>query len=371
MLNTYYFLGDQISVKRHIANGVIWSAIPLVRPDASLIVLLNVVVLMYYYYRKKNNLAILTVISIFGASLLPSLAYYGYSYFQLGSFSVSASSRAFALQEGAASLLGMHYSTATLRLFLLTPAILFVFFATWGFEELKRNETVRLLAWFSALSITVYILLLTLVSPVNYGAERYLLPVAPLAALLVSVGVGVIWVHAVRRKRYLVPLFMVLVLIILPVASIVNSAAAESRRGLAFDVIVERNIVEYINRIAEQNSTILIYEVQDRFYLRPDLSLLSLDGITDGKVGFYLDDGDIHGFLLEHRPRYWLANEAVHYRPFLAESILRDVIDATEDQEITSVRIGDISFTSLGSREDPLLPGFSAYTRLYRIDYED
>ena len=104
---------------------------------------------------------------------------------------------------------------------------------------------------------------------------------------------------------------------------------------------MEREIVEYINKIAEENSTILIYEAQDRYYLRPDISLLSLDGITDGKVAPYPVNGDMYGFLLEHRPMYWLANDAVEYRPYLAQSVLMDVINATVDVETATVRIGD------------------------------
>lgn len=228
ILNSYYLLCDEASIKRFYGNGVIWSLIPLVRPDASLIVSLNVLMLVYYYIAKKKYSLMRTTLAVFVLSVAPSLAYYSYSSLQLGTFSVSAYSRAFALREGASSLLGVHYSSAVFRLFLLSPAILFVFFAMWGFAEMTRSGSLRLLALFSGLSIAAYITLLALISLVTSAVERYSLPIIPFIALLLSIGEGAVWALANERRQYLVPMFLVLSLIILPVVNTINSAIAET-----------------------------------------------------------------------------------------------------------------------------------------------
>jgi predicted type IV restriction endonuclease len=81
------------------------------------------------------------------------------------------------------------------------------------------------------------------------------------------------------------------------------------------------NVIDYINTIADENVTILIYEVQDRYYLRSDLKVLSLDGITDGKVDNYY----------------------ITFRCF---------------------------FGNIKTRNETMTTGFAGYEELYRLDYD-
>ena len=104
---------------------------------------------------------------------------------------------------------------------------------------------------------------------------------------------------------------------------------------------------------------------------RPDLHVLSIDGITDGKMAPYLDSGDVLAFLLRYRPEYWVANDSVFYRPFLEESILRRAVEAVGGRETGSIEIEGIRFTNLKVRHDEPVPGFAGYRQLFSLSYPD
>jgi hypothetical protein len=140
--------------------------------------------------------------------------------------------------------------------------------------------------------------------------------------------------------------------------------------GFTFDLITEKGLVEHLNQTLERNATILTYEMQIRYRLRPDLRLLSLDGVTDGKVAPYLESGDMTAFLKKYKPQYWLANDAVNYRPYLSTSILRPVMEKAGQQEGRSLQVEGITFTNVRTRKEPLVWGFAGYKQLYRLTYE-
>jgi hypothetical protein len=125
-------------------------------------------------------------------------------------------------------------------------------------------------------------------------------------------------------------------------------------------------VINTVNSFAEKNCTILAYEVQDRYYLRDDLDLLSLDGIVDGKIIPYYQD--VTGFLLRYQPDYWLANDAVNYRPYLFKSILRDVMGRASTLNST-VEINGIRFTNVWVASVKSTPQFSSVLYIYKIDY--
>jgi hypothetical protein len=97
--------------------------------------------------------------------------------------------------------------------------------------------------------------------------------------------------------------------------------------------------------------------------------VLSLDGITDGKVAPFLASGNMHGFLMRHRPDYWVANEAVFYRPYLANSVLRRVVDAIGDQEGASIQMDGIVFRNRTISHEEGIPGFAAHRQIFELSY--
>jgi hypothetical protein len=163
-------------------------------------------------------------------------------------------------------------------------------------------------------------------------------------------------------------LFLILIFFI-PYFKVTAYIAQEWNNHFDFDTIAEKNMIEYVNKEAEPHSTLLTYEVQDRYYLRQDINLLSLDGITDGKVAPYLSTSKMDEFLKKYRPNYWLANDAVNYRPYLQKSILKNVLDSLTNFNKDTVQISDITFIKIYTNPAPKRKSFAHSNYLFRIKY--
>jgi hypothetical protein len=166
---------------------------------------------------------------------------------------------------------------------------------------------------------------------------------------------------------------LVLILFVVkPTAVVVGEAVSQSSRGYSFDEIVEKEAIDLVNRVAAPGDTLLAYEVQDRYALRADVTLLSLDGITDGLVNPWLESGDMGGFLHRYRPDYWLANDAVDYRPYLRRSILSDVVRRfRQDTSAATHEVEGIRFSLIARRSRPMPRGFAGWRMLLQLDYLD
>jgi len=348
--------------------GVVWSAIPLVRPDALVVVLLSLLALIIVHRRERKS--VLSLIGVFLLSLLPALLYFGYSYVTLGVPSTSGYCRTFAMRETARRVSGFYFSSSALELFSSYPLFFWLCFLLWGAVRRRKDSTYLMVFLFSALVIGSYFFMFSFVFPAGWDVERYMLPVVPFIALGTGTGLAEAWGLLSKRKYGIVLLMAIFFFLSSPVVRAAIRVKEQSERGLTFSVITERRIIEYINQIAEEGATVLIYEVQDRYYLRSDLELLSLDGITDGKIIPYLDSGDITSFLWRYQPRYWLANKAVFVRPFLAHSILREVVEQTGEREGSSIEIEGITFVNLRVSREPRIANFASYRQLYLLVYE-
>jgi len=347
---------------------LICSLIPLVRPDAIIIVFFNLIILLYLFFRNKKLLFLTLTLFLF--SLLPSIFYFGYSYLTLGTFSVSSYCRAFALKESAKTYSGFFYSLSAIKLFFKFPWNIGIGFTLWGWEKYRKQSSVhQYLVYFSFLVLTSYLLMLSFISPVTNSVQRYILPTIPFLIPFASIGFDD-FLNILMKKKYNTLLIGLFLLFMLPILSVTKKVIGETKRGLTFNIITEKGIIDYLNAIGDPNATVLVYEVQDRYYLRPDLKLLSLDGITDGKIAPYLNNENISSFLWKYKPKYWLANDAVFYRSFLSKSILKQVVEKSGKIEGDSVRIDGITFTNIRIRKEPMIKGFAAFRQVYKINYE-
>ena len=91
--------------------------------------------------------------------------------------------------------------------------------------------------------------------------------------------------------------------------------------------------------------------------------------LTDGKVAPFLATSDMRSFLLRHRPDYWVANDAVFYRPYLANGILRRVVEAIGSREGASLASDGIVFTNIHVNRAGRVPGFAGYRQLFALSY--
>lgn len=343
-----------------------WALLPMVRPDAVLLVPLAALVLL-----RAGPVAIgpSRVLGALAAASVPALLYFGASWILTGHASAPAACRGFALREGAARLFGIPYALGGVFAFSASPLVLLGLFALAGRPSPRTRGTGSATWRWALLSVATYAFVVTFVSPVAGGTDRYLLPVVPLLGLAAARPLDRVATLRLAGRDVLLPGALVVALAAVPLARVVLDARAESRRGYALDTILEREIAERVNAALPSGGTVLAYEVQARYYLDRGVRLLSLDGITDGRVAPYLASGDMGAFLRAERPALWIANDAVRYRPYLARSILRYASDALGTRTGQSLEIDGVRFTLLAVNERPRIPDFAGWTQLVRLEY--
>ncbi|HVK37326.1 MAG TPA: hypothetical protein VNA88_02245 [Candidatus Kapabacteria bacterium] len=354
--------------------AAVWALMPLSRPDATLLVPLQIAAL-WIAGPQRSARTLATLVGAAAVAAIPAALYFGYSYTTLGTISVSSKCRAFALKESADRIGPILLSRKALGY--LGSILYAIALGGLGLDLLRRDRRTTWIGLYGGAAMLMYPVLLVFVQPVTNDLPRYFLPIAPFIVL----GAGRALAEAERRLRaeehparawIISAAIVVLLFVVRPPLAVLGEAVEQSRRGYRFDEIVEREVVERVNAIALPGQTVLAYEVQGRYWLRPDVSLLSLDGITDGLVAPYLESADMGAFLRRHRPEYWIANDAGDYRPYLRRSILQRAIEAFErDRGATSFAIEGITFELLARRERPMPRGFAGWTMLVRLGYDE
>jgi hypothetical protein len=345
---------------------LVWAALPLARPDAVALVLLQFIALWVYLPGKRSA----NFLRLLGAGIIaaiPSVLYFGYSWVTLGAVSVSSRGRAFALHEAAQKLGPIFFSKPAL---VYLGSILYaLLLAALGLDLFRRDTPTRWLALYGAGALIIYPVLLVFAQPVTNDLPRYFLPIAP----IIVVGIARIfrqWREQPARLWAAVTIVLAVAFVLKPAGSLLGDAIDQRGRGYSFDEIVEREAAETVNRIAKPGDTLLAYEVQDRYYLRDDIGIMSLDGLTDGRVAPFLASGDMAALLKQHRPEYWLANSAVDYRPYLQNSILHDVVERCDrDSSLQEVTLEGITFRLVQRRTRPMPRGFAGWTYLFELGY--
>jgi hypothetical protein len=347
--------------------GATWAAIPLARPDATIVVVLEALALWRGGQARGGVRALPLAIGL-AVAAIPALTYFGYSEAHLGTWSVSSQNRAFALKETASTIGPFSYSTATLRF--LASHIVVVAAAAYGCVALARTRSTRWLGACIAGGFVAYVLLLTVVSPVTDDADRYLLPTAPLIAVAVAAAFGQVERRLSSQRAVALVTVAGLVLIGGQGVKRVIDAIGVRNSNYPFAQIMEEDLAHRINAVAPPGATVLGYEVQDRYFLRRDIDLISLDGITDGKVAPYLERHDMGAFLRRYRPTYWAVNDAVNYRPFLVKSILHGAARSAANLGVgKTVTVAGIHFQVVARRPAPPPAGFAGWTLLLHLTY--
>ena len=348
--------------------AAVWAMLPLARPEAAGLVALHVLALgITGPFRDRRVLGRLIAAAALAA--LPALAYYGYSELTLGTPSTSSQGRSFAWREFSGRL-GPFYLSLDAVKYVLSPPFVFGFlFGTVGLAFMARGRRLRWLGLYGLGGIAMYLVLLTFVSPAGYDTRRYFVPVVPLIA------VGLAWglAHIGHGRRRLPALGLALALVVAPA---VLTAATETRtlrqRDYSLDQIMEREAARNVNRLARPGDTALAYEVQVRYFIRPDVQVLSLDGVTDGKVHPYQASADMAAFLRRYKPRFWIASDATgaSARPYLRRSILETVIRRFKaEPELREIRVAGIGFRLAAVRQSPMPAIFGGWTRVFELTY--
>jgi hypothetical protein len=367
---------DAVTLRALGPLAVVWALLPLARPESALLVPVEILALWLTRDRSRRDLGLMAAAACLAA--IPAVAYFAYSQAKLGVPSTSTAGRSEWLREHGDKFGPFYTSSYALR-YLFTSPIVFSFVpALAGLVLLARRPSriARFAALAAAGAIGAYFLLLTFVSPGFLDTGRYLLPIAPFVAVGIA---GVFGALAQRRVALLVAAAVAGVALVGVPAVRVLTDDARGLRNLpfTFDNNLQRGAADILNRSAERGSTVLAYEVQVRWFLRSDLTVLSLDGITDGKVLPYIRDRDITGFLRRYRPRYWVADPsadppepgAQRSAYITASPLGRAMARLRADPSLRSVREDGIEFRVLAWRPEPLPYRFGPWTAVLELRY--
>ncbi len=346
---------------------LIWAILPLARPDATVVVLAEAAALVLAGPWNRLQAARVTAIALVVAAV-PAAGYYGYSLVHLGTFSTSASERAFALHEAARHWLGpFYFSPDALRQLFGTFWVVVTVPGLAGLGLLAWKRQTRWLGFVGGVVLVGYVFLLTFISPGWYDTPRYLLPVTPVLAIgaarclcsvrVPRVGLGVLCLAALLIGG-------------LSLKDLHHRVVWLRSLGLTSNEVFERDVVSRINTLAHPGDKLLAYEVQLRYYLRSDVSVLSEDGITDAKVRPYQAPTRMAAFLLRYRPNWWIADGNVATRPYMRGSVLDQVFMTFKaDRGLKSQTLDGIRFILVARRSRPLAPGFGGWQMLFRLSY--
>lgn len=338
-------LVDSISKKNSIKFYLSASVLPLIRPDAMVLSLLGFVI-----YWSMNKYSIKNL-AYFALSLLPFILYISYSYIFTGTYSSSSYCRSFALAENASTLLGFKFSLSTIISFISFPAVILLL--------LNFRKPIRNIDTFTLLCFIIYLIVFSFIKPIANHPERYLAPVF----ILLSMNIVLKYSDIDQLKGKVNLIFytiatLVLIMIVVKVNKYHNSYNSNQ--------VLEYSLAQVINEI-ENDSKILTYEVQSRYFIDDRHKIISLDGIIDGKVAPYLESSKMIDFINEYKPDYWVANDAVEYRNYLKNSELYEIYNL-EIELGETIKLENINF-KLVHKNDEDLGKLANWKKIYKLTY--
>jgi hypothetical protein len=343
--------------------ALVWAALPLARPEAAVLVAIQAVVL----WRRTGALRPLAL--TLGLAALPALAYFGVSEASLGVLSTSTEARAAALREGADRLGPLYVTSAGLDFVDSLPFVFAFAPGLVGLWLLARRGAARWVGAYGLAAIAAHLFLVTFVSPSGFETGRYLTPA------IAFVAIGLAGALAALRGRRLEPVALVLAagLVVVPAAIRAEERVSEQRRlPLSLDEVTDAGAARVVDRLARPGDTVLTYEVQVRQRLRDDVDVLSLDGVTDGKVRHYRSPARVGAFLRRHRPRFWIASApaVLRFRRFLRGSPLDHVATSfAADPRLRERSADGIRFRLLARRRTGVVRLFGGWTALFELRY--
>jgi hypothetical protein len=350
-----------IEARDALPLAVVFGLFGLSRPDVGLFVPIILFALWAFGpLRDWHNLRV--VLALTAVALIPAAAYYLYALAETSAISVSSETRTYDNKLIAHKVGSIYYSNQALT-YLRSMWEVFIVAAI-GLVLAWRGRRSRWVLVCALLGIALYATAL-IFYPVTTYTERYFLPATPLIGLLAAM------VIARTSGRVAVALGAIALIATGPWAlRPIGTARAEREKGYTFNEITEREAAQRVNAIAPHGSAVLAYEVQDRWNLRDDLTLLALNGIIDGKVFPYREDADMTGFLERYKPATWIANDPVNHLPYSKNGVLGEVYRQLRRQALGStIKRDGIRFKLVAKRDRPIPSGFAGWRYIVQLSY--
>lgn len=236
----------------------------------------------------------------------------------------------------------------------------------------SRNQKEVLITLFSSFS---FLILFLIFNPGGYGA-RYLFPIKPLNIIFVITGIYYLWKKIGRRflkkvniNKENFQIFTVLIIISLGVLYIPIQTYDNYQTSINSDINVDINDtlgkkhIEKINKYVDEDDTVLLYEIQNQYYL--EAQAISMDGIVGGEILPYLygeKKGDLTQFLLDYEIDFIVSGDIdTERRTEYKDTILIEIYDRAKHSDIND------DFTINGIHFENLMEHENSY--LVKVDY--
>lgn len=314
----YYFL-----TKRKYKLGLITSgSLYLVRPEFFLIsIFSNIYILKNFINKKFKNIRSGIFYSLL--SFAPPVIFHCYMYYHTQQLIPSSIlGRAYRSWENEATWINNLINSFGSLSFGYGKLIYICFFIIliFIFIQKKLNDyKLEILLFFPIL------ILYFLNPPVNY-LGRYLLPLTSLCIILVvKFLVNNHWsIKQKILKNYLLYLFSILGILIVNINSYLKSDLLNLRK-VDMDQILLKDLSISLNKIATDNDSVLIYEIQSQYYI--NAKCISLDGIVGNQLYPYLKkEKSIEDIIdKDNSIKYIVTMNSFNYRKLFDNSILLDL----------------------------------------------
>lgn len=359
--------------RRLIAFSCVWGLLPLIRPDTLIILVLNVIVAGKILFDRQGIAGIKKLMIAVVCAMVPAAMYYGYSFYKTGVFSISATSRMWYFHEETQQFSGFWFSLKCVGYLLVYPSVLWCILALCGWWWERKEERTRSFRWYALITIVSFVAGVTFVVPVNASPWRYLLPIVPMLAAFVAIGVRGLYERLMQRKRNGIFALWVIIAFtaILPLGNLVRRVSIERNDGRTYDNVTDATLAEYLNVHAPKHATLLAYEAQVKLRLRPDITVLDLDGVTDGKMFPYRHD--LAAFMKRYKPQYYVTlfgdvwSSPVYLTSSVLGTLFRDGTDTIGEEFV----LEGMHFILLGTHSIPEFPETGAWRRLYEVRYDE
>ncbi len=315
--------------KRFLLTGLLMALACLLRPESLLLVVLLVMA------RPKSWLRLA------GPSIVGLLSWWGLTYWVAGTpFPASWAARRLAEMRSAFTL--------SLGPLALTPIPFVVAGAHGPLVALSPWGKNRLLG----LALVLLLVFFVFTFPASTYPGRYLSAGIAMVSVLGAVG----WTRAFPGfKAGVIPLTL---LTLLPAYRYTLRQVSDHGSTRA----VFQRAAGILNAEAEPGQTLLAHEVQIAWFLKPDIRVISLDGVIDGyAVGYLSRNSDMQDFILDQRPDYWFTIKTPlvgYWSHTVLQTLFEGMITELLMGDDMSVCIDEVCYSLIG-------PG------LYEIEYPE
>jgi hypothetical protein len=369
LLNILLFNNNFTHKTQIFALGFTLGMIPVIRPEGVVFSLLNFGFIALFW--KRNAPPFSHIILLLLSFFLSFSPYYLFSYIQMGHLIPnSGQGRLLAAYEFAKKTFGIYWSPEVIKLLLKPVLLICLLLAVHGLLSLKKRQYTYFISSIISSWIIWNILFFSVIFPESWHTERYIYPMYPFLVLLAAYGLYdyVTYLKTKLNQSQVIALLMVFFFIINSMGLI--TSYLNSKSAVPFDIVIEKELCDWLNSNTDKADLILTYEVQEKYCL--DRNIISLDGIIDGKiVPYFYKKSNLLDFLKKYKPKYWEVNDAIFYRKIYAGTVLREVAQQFQNMQKTEYEIKGIKFKVIKKRPPhlPSYPNFAEYKYVLKIDY--